>query len=530
MRETEIKETNLPKLIVGLDSQNDDANYIHINDVKENVSYYCPCCKGLIKPRAYKKNEKYKIQPHFYHVSGGCTEESYIHYICKNFLFETGSKFIVNEIEYEVKEVITEKGYKTKFGVYIPDITVITTSNKTFYFEIKNTNKKTIDYIPKWDELGNDVVEVDIKQFVNKKFDSDIPEFKLIYSDGECFIREYVHREYEEIEKRKLEWKRQDKLNYKIKWERLDWFWKELQEYIYNKQSNNKEKILESFKYLDKEDMEFCVNIIKKHKGCKELYSMIREYVDDVLYGIRKIIVDDEITKEELNKIYMFFVDNKNILKTEIERINDKYKKYNIFVKFDENEFNINKRHDWIIFRTYYTYKDKKFAIDRLNLYSENFPHLVDKVFFNNDINQIIIFINDYFERIINNYLSNNLARLFEKIIEYLYDNFYHKYKMINYLCIDFDKLNESNDLTLSFRYKEPTHYYDSCNLLLVSKDYSFIRIYYGLDNKYEEFKVSDINCFNTIVNTFEIFKNKVLIDYIQNYLELKEGIRLIEV
>ena len=159
----EINETNLPQLIVGLDSQSEDANYIHINDVKENVDYYCPCCKSLIKPRAYKKDEQYKMQPHFYHINGGCTEETYIHYICKNFLFEAGSKFIVSGIEYEVKEVITEKGYDTKFGIYIPDITVTTTSDKIFYFEIRNTNKKTTDYIPKWDELGNDVVEVDVK-------------------------------------------------------------------------------------------------------------------------------------------------------------------------------------------------------------------------------------------------------------------------------------------------------------------------------------------------------------------------------
>ena len=61
----EINETNLPQLIVGLDSQSEDANYIHINDVKENVDYYCPCCKGLIKPRAYKKDEQHKMQPHF---------------------------------------------------------------------------------------------------------------------------------------------------------------------------------------------------------------------------------------------------------------------------------------------------------------------------------------------------------------------------------------------------------------------------------------------------------------------------------
>ena len=48
----EIQNLDLPQLIVALDSPNEDANYIHIRDAKENTDYYCPCCKGLIKPRA----------------------------------------------------------------------------------------------------------------------------------------------------------------------------------------------------------------------------------------------------------------------------------------------------------------------------------------------------------------------------------------------------------------------------------------------------------------------------------------------
>lgn len=286
MRETEIKEMNLPQLIVGLDSKDEDANYVHVNDVRENVDYYCPCCKGLIKPRAYKKDEQYKMQAHFYHVNGGCTEETYVHYICKNFLFQAGSKFIVKGTEYEVAEVITEKEYTTKFGGYIPDITVITTVGKTFYFEIRNTNKKTTDYIPKWDELGNDVVEVDVRRFVNQKFKDNIPEFKLIYSDGVCFIREYVRKDYEQIERRKLEWKRQDKLNYKIQWEKLDWFWRELQEYIISGYDENKEeKVLESFENLDFEDMDFCIRIIHGHK-LREIYEECKYLIDNKFYEI----------------------------------------------------------------------------------------------------------------------------------------------------------------------------------------------------------------------------------------------------
>lgn len=240
-------------MIVGLDSLDEFANYIHIADVKENIDYYCPCCKGLIRPRAYKTNNDYQVQPHYYHESGGCSEESFVHYICKTWLFEKGCKFKVNNTEYTVSSIETEKTLHTNFGDYRPDIIVNTESGKTFFFEIKYSNRKTELYAPKWDELGNDVVEVDAREFINHKRDCSIPEFKLIYSDGECFIKSYSRTDYENtISKRKLEWKRQDKLNYKIQWERLDWFWSALVDFTKSKQGI--EDLLNIFTQLDYSD------------------------------------------------------------------------------------------------------------------------------------------------------------------------------------------------------------------------------------------------------------------------------------
>ena len=157
----EIVEKDLPQLIVALDSLNDDANYVHILDAKENTNYYCPCCKGIVKPRAYKKDKNYQVQAHYYHETGGCNEETFVHYICKTWLFEKGCKFIINNTQYEVYNIEVEKTLYTSFGDYRPDIIVTTTIGKVFYFEIKTTNRKTELYVPKWDELGNDVVEVD---------------------------------------------------------------------------------------------------------------------------------------------------------------------------------------------------------------------------------------------------------------------------------------------------------------------------------------------------------------------------------
>ena len=254
---------------------NDDANYIHIDDVREGVDYYCPCCRGLIKPRAYKKDAGYQKQPHFYHESGGCKEETYVHFICKNWLFNKGARFIINGNEHEVESIETEKTLTTSFGNYRPDIIVHTTGDKIFYFEIKATNRKSEVYAPKWDELGNDVVEVDVKEFINQKIKDGIPVFNLIYSGGECFIKSYTKKDYDEtIAIRKKEWKRQDKLNYKVQWERLDWFWETLRRF--GNDECNKENVISAFMELCYEDKFWCYKNIKS-KSCLDLKTDLAE-------------------------------------------------------------------------------------------------------------------------------------------------------------------------------------------------------------------------------------------------------------
>ena len=246
------------------------------------MEYYCPCCKGLIKPRAYKKDVNYQVQPHFYHETGGCNEETFVHYICKTWLFEKGCKFFVNNTEYEVEDVSTEKTLHTSFGDYRPDIIVTTVSGKIFYFEIRATNRKTEHYIPKWDELGNDVVEVDTRYFINQKCKNDTPTFNLIYSEGECFIKSYTRNDYDiTIALRKLQWKRQDKLNYKIQWERLDWFWNTMQKYKQNQASD--EDVLCEFIKMDYSDKIWCFDNLK-NKSCVSLKDKFREHINSCFF------------------------------------------------------------------------------------------------------------------------------------------------------------------------------------------------------------------------------------------------------
>ena len=53
---------DLPQLIVALDKED---NYIHIRDAKENVEYFCPCCRNSVKPRAFKTEKEYQVQTTF---------------------------------------------------------------------------------------------------------------------------------------------------------------------------------------------------------------------------------------------------------------------------------------------------------------------------------------------------------------------------------------------------------------------------------------------------------------------------------
>lgn len=244
------------------------------------------------------------MQPHYYHESGGCSEESFVHFICKNWLFEKGCQFKVNGITYEVFDIQTEKTLHTSFGDYRPDIIVNTSEGKQFFFEIKYTNKKTELYAPKWDELGIDVVEVDAREFINNKHTNEIPEFKLIYSDGECFIQSYSRTDYEDtIAKRKLEWKRQDKLNYKIQWERLDWFWNKLDLYIHEKCES--EEILDCYENVGYENIECCWNIVSKMNCVRELRDDFRKITNDMCKqyfanNIQEIFLQDSKLKIQL--------------------------------------------------------------------------------------------------------------------------------------------------------------------------------------------------------------------------------------
>ncbi len=278
----------LPQLIVAYDGNDEFANLIHVKKADRDKDYYCPCCGGIVKPRALDSN---KEQSHYYHKTGKCTKENQLHFFCKNWLFEIGSKFYIEDELFEVFSIEIEKNYVTQFGDYRPDITVHTTNGKTVFFEMFFTNRKTgDDYFCKWNALGNDVVEVNIKEYMCKTDTDIIPSFTYLYHDGICYSKTYVKRDLyaNTIARIKHELTRQKVLNYKARIEQLDWFWQQIR-------NNTRESILDIVSKMEYEDMVSCYDIIKR----KQCVSYLK---DDILSLINQKVISD--VRESLDLPY----------------------------------------------------------------------------------------------------------------------------------------------------------------------------------------------------------------------------------
>lgn len=273
----------LPQLIVAYDGNDEFANLIHVSKSNKDNEYLCPCCGGSVKPRALDST---KEQSHYYHISGKCTKESQLHFFCKNWLFEVGSQFYVNDNLYEVESIDIEKSWDTQFGHYVPDITVYTTSGKIIFFEMFFSNRKTgDDYFCKWDELGNDVVEVNIKEYMIKTDADVIPSFTYLYHDGVCYSKSYQKKDLyaNTIARIKRELTRQKVLNYKARIEQLDWFWQKV------RNNATRESILESLSVMDYEDLTSCYEIIKRKQCVSYLKSDVLDMINQkVISEVRK--------------------------------------------------------------------------------------------------------------------------------------------------------------------------------------------------------------------------------------------------
>ena len=102
-----------------------------------------------------------------------------------------------------------------------------------------------------------------------------IPNFTYLYHDGICYSKTYVKKDLyaTTIAKIKNELTRQKVIDYKVRIEKLDWFWQKIIE------NSSKEEILKCIDSMSYEDMVSCFEIIKR----KQCVSHLKKDVLDII-------------------------------------------------------------------------------------------------------------------------------------------------------------------------------------------------------------------------------------------------------
>ena len=402
-------------------AKDEKNNIITIDKAEQNKKYYCPICESEVIPRLGDL-----ITHHYAHIDKSkCTNESFVHFWVKNELLKIGDKFTLSiglkEEEYICKDLIIEKTYKTKYGDYKPDITVITNDNKIIYFEIAYTNMKRInEYRDKWEYLNNTVVEINAKELINGK---EFKVFTPVYDNGiiyynytEC--RSKAEKLYEnniisncEIEEAK------SRLN------KIDWFWCE-----WIKRKQNKISDEDFFKVIDLlhiDDRMFLIDKVLK-SSCSDVRWLY-------LYNKQKEI------KDYINDFINKNIDENNQLNIIEVETGEELVFRNIFGKRFQIPYVKIKRFKTCIYDIYCDYFDK----DKLDLFLNNFMNCTG-LYLKNKIKES----NEILNKVLKNYniSINKIQEDYQKII-----------LNINYTNNTIDKL-EIQDIKNSDILKQATH------------------------------------------------------------------------
>ena len=259
--------------------------------------YYCPLCNSEVIPKALKEGSK--VTAHFAHLDRSkCTPESMIHWWYKNKFIQIGDEFSITTDKihtYICKEILIEQSYHTEYGDYNPDVTIITESGETIYFEYAFTNKKKVkDYLDKWLELGNIVVEINLKTLLEANYGKDIYNFSALFYNGKCFNVGCHDLYYDTVGKYKERVYANEVADIKEKKEikKLDWFWNSVQEYKMGKLTDD--ELYLCFDEASSVNLDVVMDVLNKSK-CTDIlekcmsYKRKQNYMDFV-NKINKII------------------------------------------------------------------------------------------------------------------------------------------------------------------------------------------------------------------------------------------------
>jgi len=256
--------------------ERDNITIIDEVDKENDSKYKCPICGSSVIPRQGDINSWC-----FAHLDKSkCTSETQVHWWIKNKLIEKGTNFTIKsdvEKEYICEEIIVEKTYDVNGKNYTPDLTVITNTGETIYFEMEYSNKKKADdYMNVWIDLNNIVVEVNTKDLI-KLAGNKLPTFKALFFNGHCREVKKGNSYYNTIgihSEKILKDGCTEETRMRIK--KLNWLWNDILSYHDNKKDISDIAVLiENIDII--EDRRIVVDILRKPK-CSDILKRYVEY------------------------------------------------------------------------------------------------------------------------------------------------------------------------------------------------------------------------------------------------------------
>ena len=472
------------------DENGDIAIIFDMVEEDRNKKYTCPVCGSDVKPVALEGKTKdgkvAQVSSHFSHFDASkCNSESAVHWWFKNKILLNGDNFIIKtdvENEYKCKEVLIEQFYRTEFGIYRPDITIITECDKTIYFEMNYTNKKKIeDYMDKWLELGNPVVEVDIKMLMEASFNKSTYEFRALFYEGKCFNTKKNDLYYDTIGQLKERICKNNIIDNEIRERirKLDWFWMET--INYKRGETNIEQLVDYIDYSEQDEKDLIFIILSK-KRCVSIYEDYINYKVELFEKLANNYIgrlEDGIYKEYflISKIKVGRK-NKNIIYNTIQLNNNYYK--NLCLDFEVIKYTKEQYYESSV---------------------ENVDNIIELIPYHNKIKDIYLKIK-----------SNYLDKLNNDVIYYIdkqYDDLYLS-------------ITQSNNINDNFLYKITLKdWYTTYSSIYVSLDH----IRCECNNKKKEIKLDIIDDKN--YNKSVEFISNIMCDgidlYNQNLIEKEE-------
>lgn len=354
-----------------------DVNLWFAKDINENIvvidevdktkgdKYFCPICGSEVIPR------QGEIQTWcFAHVDRSqCNSESMVHWWVKHKLIEKGTKFIIKadkEYEYICKDILIEKSYKTNNEDYIPDLTVICENDEVVFFEMQYSNKKkSEDYMGRWLDLNNTVVEVNTKELI-RLGGTKLPIFKALFHDGNCLEIKNGNAYYSTIGiyKERMQ-KNELTLEQKERIKNLDYFWRDI--ILYKKGEKDIVDISTLINNIvEFEDCDIIVNILKKPR-CGEV---LVDYVEYKRNNIEQIL-DKYVSKfKELNQEMTYIIEIPRII---YDRIYEGYEAHIMlksdymgesrkFIHIDLDDCDLNMKN---------FYENKELEVEKFNIFKK---------------------------------------------------------------------------------------------------------------------------------------------------------------